>query len=1224
MVKTPRQVNSMRHNELTPEEAQIGRLIQSVGRHASAPDAEFLKRLRETTTSVFLEAHRQSSSSDQKGAHPAIQTVIVADHVTDHEVAKSQASVSTTIVPISASAAGQSDLHAGVPLSTDLTRPAMFATRVAQAVARRSPLQRLRTGMLLVTVVLLAFGFLPISLVPSRGAPLEVAFDNLARASSAEFEVRNGESSSVMLVAQSDHVGRWRIQHPSGNTEVFDGVDAYFFNAKGKSLHFVASDDSADQVRPDEKLLDSLNVVDDLVRTKLMRERPRAVLNNHGQPQLLYNYSQLNFDNNGTVDVEARVDARTNELLVMNTVFRDDNGRVNFQAEANVRSLNRSFAEDLFQIAPAEKFSDVATVEEIQGNPIVDAPEETVVAYDTRIAGSTGASSGADSSQNSANWMLEPANPFMQRAGIGAPGVGATQLGVQLGEEGGMGGFGGGLAGQSNGPASQSFAQSAQVNSQTMLAMKQAGAGDASSQPMTAGENGLTADSSKQKKNSTEPAANEESSPAPASAAAAESAPSKAMRRKAAVTEESKTNWSREKNGGPVLPMGSVVQSKDRAGSKSESDGVAAQPSQKPSEPRSTGTDSEKSGDTWDESTTTKLAEEKIGKSSPAKSKIASRNVPDATSPTGEMERPPSLNAAPEAPRSLVPRNAKLAPGTPSPARAMLAPATVPAPVVELPLPQKMDKRVANAPPPPSPAPREVGPIDEKPTDKSSSKMPKIAVRSDPARKDDKGDETDAPHSGAPKLDAALPSESMEAPSGKKKAGKSADPEEKSEDSTKKSLRVARGMNSKTATDEVVTSSEKVASENEDDKKSEDNGAVSPKVGKPEDRTMAEQKKSMQARSIESAPPAPAPPENSPVADLAQEKSQQRNVQDPLDSNSLRLQVASPKAAMSNEASDVVPLTGSGGDSVDSKGQRPADGQPDSASVGDGRRPNRFSRAMRLNSATDGTPEQAQTEVEKIPHEVPSASESQMSVANSSDQPAPGRSLTYDRKYAGYGPIGSTNPRLRQRSQPPMSYGARTENIQSNGVYSGNGAYLGNNLNSHDSNPNNAIVFRRRQAEPQSELRAGDVLSTLNEEHSLVRAKLANGADLVLGPQSEVTLLKPTSVQLHVGDLELNVPEGDQIELLGPLAEGKGADSNSADAGKRDVYSTQNRSSYVRNSKARFTAPPQIVTGRKIYRVENNQVRIVEESPQWLTDYHRSRSVPVGKAAVPALKPDAK
>jgi hypothetical protein len=224
----------------------------------------------------------------------------------------------------------------------------------------------------------------------------------------------------------------------------------------------------------------------------------------------------------------------------------------------------------------------------------------------------------------------------------------------------------------------------------------------------------------------------------------------------------------------------------------------------------------------------------------------------------------------------------------------------------------------------------------------------------------------------------------------------------------------------------------------------------------------------------------------------------------------------------------------------------------------------------------------------------------------------------YERKHSANMPMGGGNSRQRLRNPAQMPYGERTENIQSNGVYPGNG------MGGNELNPNSAIFFRRRQAEPQSELRGGDVLSTLNEEHSLVRAKLANGADLVLGPQSEVTLLKPTSVQLRVGDLELNVPEGDQIELLGPLSEAKGSDSNPAEVAKRDVYSGQSRLSNLRSSRARFGAPPLIVTGRKIYRVENNQVRVLEESPQWLTDYHRSRSTPVGKAALPAPKPDAK
>jgi hypothetical protein len=1193
----------MRHNDLTPEEAQIGWLIQSVGRHASAPDAEFLKRLRETTTSVFLEAHRQGASASQNGSNSSTQAVMI----TDHAAAESQAAVSTTIVPIRAVSASQIDVQIAAPHPSDASRTAAFANRVAQAVANRTPMQRLRAGMMLVTVVLLAFGFLPMSLFPSRGARLEVAFGNLARASSAEFEVRNGESSSVMLVAQSDHVGRWKIQHPSGNTEVFDGINAYFFNAKDNSLHFVNPDDSADNVRPDEKLLDRLNVVEDSVRIALMRQRPRTVIKNDGQLLLLYNYSQPNFDHNGTVDVEARVDAATNELMVMNTVFRDDNGRVNFQAEANVRSLNRTFAEDAFHFAPAEKFADVATVEEVQGNPIVDAPEESAVAYDTLVAGTTGVIAGPVQGQDLTAWKIHLGNPLLNKSGFGNSGLGNSELSdndAMGGMGGGMGGSGGGLGGQSTGANPKTFTQAGQFNDRIELAMKDAAAGGAPQEPMPTEGNGNPSDFADQGLSATLAAGDEGKSPPSAPAPVA--VPSKSTSRKAAVNAELDANWSRDTKDNASSPMGSVVRKKEQAESKSESAGPNAPRRETPAEQQAAGADSQKPGESWDDAKATKLTEEKIKNSGSAKSKKNDRRALGAKQQAEDLENIPSPNAASEDPKSPVPANVKSAAATTSPARTMLAPASVPAagPVVERTRAQRMGKRPGSVPPP---VLAEVGPKDEKANNKTVAKMPKAAVRSDPANKSASDEENDAPQPEPPKSDEARPSESKEMASGKKVTGKGEDGSEKSEASKKYSPRMARGMNSRNAIDEVKSTFKKALVDSNSDKQSAGNDNAPQKAGEDEDLT----------KSMQNSQPAPASTENNSKAGASKEGSPRSNAQAPIASDDAQPRGGAPKPATMNgsiKSGTPTPL------GVGSADKRLVEGQPQAPPLsGDGSRQNPVSRAMQLNSPTSETPEQAPAEVEKITQERELGSEPQMTVANSNGQAVPGRSFMYEHRYPDNAQKGPANSRQRQRNPVQMAYGARTENIQNNG------AYLGNSQNgNNDLNPNTVIFFRRRQAEPRSELRGGDVLSTLNEEHSLVRAKLANGADLVLGPQSEVTLHKPTSVQLHVGDLELNVPEGDQIELLGPLTEAKGPDSNSAEVGKRDVYSAQNRLSNGRNSRARFSAPPQIVTGRKIYRVENNQLRVLEETPQWLTDYHRSRSAPVSKAALPAPKPDAK
>ena len=86
----------------------------------------------------------------------------------------------------------------------------------------------------------------------------------------------------------------------------------------------------------------------------------------------------------------------------------------------------------------------------------------------------------------------------------------------------------------------------------------------------------------------------------------------------------------------------------------------------------------------------------------------------------------------------------------------------------------------------------------------------------------------------------------------------------------------------------------------------------------------------------------------------------------------------------------------------------------------------------------------------------------------------------------------------------------------------------------------------------------------------------------------------------------LNVPPGDQVDLLGPEP--------------TPALDTENdKLNYRRNSQLlRFQMSRQQVTGRGIFRIENNQLQRVDREPPWLANYfarqaHAKRgSQPVG------------
>ena len=132
----------------------------------------------------------------------------------------------------------------------------------------------------------------------------------------------------------------------------------------------------------------------------------------------------------------------------------------------------------------------------------------------------------------------------------------------------------------------------------------------------------------------------------------------------------------------------------------------------------------------------------------------------------------------------------------------------------------------------------------------------------------------------------------------------------------------------------------------------------------------------------------------------------------------------------------------------------------------------------------------------------------------------------------------------------------------------------------------------RRQVAPQSELLPGGVLSTDENPANVVRARLANGADLYVGPSSEVKLLKPTEVRLQSGQLVLIVPAGDQVDLLGPET--------------AVLSEPENNRLYNRRGQGQLKAyeSRRQVTGRATYRIENRLLQQMEQEPAWLTTYN--------------------
>ena len=318
----------MRRNDLTSEEVRFERLLRSLDRSPPAPDPEFLRKLRETTTAAFIAA---------QPARPRAPRI------------------------------------AHVPPPNPLLG--------------RRRLQFLRVAMFSSVAALLLVGLLSPALFPSRGIELGVALDNLKRANSYEIEFQTAAGSNTMLFARGeDASAHWRVDYASGNSEVSDGTTTYFLNRGKNSIH--PSPLEVETITPAfvaGKLMAGLNV-DQSVQSSLLKQRPDTVVNQNGHPVLIYNYQAPDQDHPGqTVSINATVNAENKNLLAINSEVRDASGVSKFKANADVKSVNSTIPMDRFQLDPqAQPSEQIAMVEDVQGQAVVDdltplpAPEQVL------------------------------------------------------------------------------------------------------------------------------------------------------------------------------------------------------------------------------------------------------------------------------------------------------------------------------------------------------------------------------------------------------------------------------------------------------------------------------------------------------------------------------------------------------------------------------------------------------------------------------------------------------------------------------------------------------------------------------------------------------------------------------------------------------------------------------------------------------------------------------
>jgi hypothetical protein len=1216
----------MRRNDLTPDEARIGRLIQSLGQGSPAPDAEFLKRLRETTTAAFLEAHRARTlqlDPDLRAAQPQKET---GKPLVELSAVIMHGSPSLTVPPAAEASkveAAQLELTSlGISRIDTATVSSVSGrtaspARVVAIERRRGRLPRLRIAMLIGTAALLMFGFLPDSLVPSRGVRLKVAFDNLARASSAEFEVHNGDSSSVMLVAQDNNKRYWNVLYPSGNAEVSDGVNAYFFNAKSNSLHFLANEDSAESARPDEKLLKLVNVGDDSVRFPLEQQRPQAIVKDHGQSVLVYHYSQPSFNDHGTINVEARVDAKTNELVALNSVWYDDTGRVNFQAGVNVRSMNRVVTNEGFRLAPESINADVAMVEEVQGNPTVDPPLQLAASPNTFL-GYTTASDFVELPVDftAPNWK--------ESAALNSSGMNN--------DNGGFGRGGGGFARQlnhgfgltdpnlnsqslpfgdqtlgSNGRELERFRDSSKHESKheskqadSVPWEKQSNDQNLNAARLKSTAAGMVPALSTDSPSTDSPQVSPSPSPTPAAGASpmnvrsADASPADVVASKPGMSQKlaksSQLNLQRPENG-EKMP----VESKPQPGATNR-DGVQIAEKDGDSESEPLGNRKEKrpvSGQENGQGLVDQKQDDAVGQKMSNSLALKGRpsRASQATSDDDPIDAKKSKSISKTQARFDQPAfdvnagQAKVMPGK-----------------------QDAPDQTAGSKTATNGVTNGVAVSDKMAKDRAGKAADMITVR----------------------LRAATESGNAEVKAGEK-AEEGMDEKEtkakvlQSQSTAKTAVAKPPGEQSGIPTaiaQEASPGSEKM---NSGSRSGRENSSPE-RFNKPTLKAPAELGAQSQAAQSQAADVNSAPGQKSAMRSIVPGSNATAEGAPQLQPFS-RMEI-NGKGALELQQTQSVELS-----------------EPPEAATSGNYGENRSRNSTQLKNSTQlrgfshlwhASPKNSKGLAEQTQKLNESAPENSVLSRYGDGQSRASRPMVHEtlnnRSYSipnstllqgsnsgamgGYGGIALDNNSVNpSRGNPDrLNSGLNGSNVISNGI-SGNGI-ISNGMSSAGG-----IRYRRRQAEPQTELLAGEVLSTLNDGRSLVRARLANNAELLLGPNSEVTVIKPTSVQLQVGELELNVPEGDQIELLGPASDVKGADSRSSEDAKSDIYySRQNRSNPSRSSRVRAGTPPQVVTGRKLYRIENNQLRVVEQDPQWLADYHRERMNLQSRGALPAAR----
>lgn len=364
----------MRHNDFTTEEVGFERLMQALDREPPVPDAEFLRALREASTKTFLAAHAN---------RPQPQRV-----------------------------------------ATEMRPDPLRGRRLLRSV---------RLAMFSGIAALLVLGFLPSSVLPTRGAALQVAFDNLRRNQTVEIEVNNGFVSNYLVYAHEDGREKVAFKYPSGKFEVIEDGIALFVNNDNNSSH--PSPPDVSEINPStnpvvDRLMASLNVNDPQVKAMLFSQRPQSQLEENGQRLNRYQFQAPAAMYDGqTLRVDATVNATTNSLVAMKSKVTDLQGNVQFQATAAVTGLNRDVSANRFLVvASPAPVDQIGTVEEVQGNAeVLDVNTATGLSSASAMSAANGPVSG----------------PEQGGAGETAAGNGDSNF-----DDNSAGGMGGGVAGE--------------------------------------------------------------------------------------------------------------------------------------------------------------------------------------------------------------------------------------------------------------------------------------------------------------------------------------------------------------------------------------------------------------------------------------------------------------------------------------------------------------------------------------------------------------------------------------------------------------------------------------------------------------------------------------------------------------------------------------------------------------------------------------------------------